>query len=81
MANKIFISIVTSFYNSTRFIDSYQKTVQDQEFSKQFEIIMIDDNSTDGSVKKIKKFNLKNLRIFSLRDLLSTSTVLFCHNN
>jgi glycosyltransferase involved in cell wall biosynthesis len=66
MANKIFISIVTSFYNSTRFIDSYQKTVQDQEFSKQFEIIMIDDNSTDGSVKKIKKFNLKNLRIFSL---------------
>ena len=66
MPKKIFISIITSFYNASRFIKSYQKTLQKQDFSKPFEILMIDDGSTDKSAIKIKKLNLKNLRVFSL---------------
>ena len=67
MSKKILITIITSFYNSSNFINSYQKTILDQDFSKTFEIIMVNDGSTDDSVQKIKKLNLKNLRLFSLK--------------
>ena len=67
MSKKILITIITSFYNSSHFINSYQKTILDQDFSKTFEIIMVNDGSTDDSVQKIKKLNLKNLRLFSLK--------------
>ena len=53
------ISVITSVYNSSNFLDNFLNYVNDQ-LEDFFEIIFIDANSTDESVSKIKNFNFRD---------------------
>jgi glycosyltransferase involved in cell wall biosynthesis len=53
------ISVITSVYNSSNFLDKFLNYVNDQ-LEDFFEIIFIDANSTDESISKIKNFNFRD---------------------
>jgi glycosyltransferase involved in cell wall biosynthesis len=53
---KPFFSIIIPLYNKAQFIEETLQSVIDQDFLD-FEIIIIDDGSTDDSVKIVKQFN------------------------
>lgn len=74
-----FFSIVLTSYNCSRFILETLKSIENQTY-KNFEVIIIDDKSTDNSVNLIKKFiankknyifitNKKNLGVCESRNL------------
>jgi glycosyltransferase involved in cell wall biosynthesis len=52
------ISVLCSNYNSEQHIDNYLTYLNDQ-LLKEFEVIFVDANSTDGSLKKIKEFTFR----------------------
>jgi GT2 family glycosyltransferase len=52
------ISIICSVYNSSKWLDIYLNSVNNQ-LNKEFEIIFIDANSTDGSVSMIENFKFR----------------------
>ena len=56
---KIKVSILIANYNGEKYLDKSIKSCLKQNFKKNFEIIVIDDNSTDNSFQKIKKFKEK----------------------
>ncbi len=58
------ITIAILNYNRQNFLDRSVRSCSDQIlFNKRFEIIVVDDNSTDSSLKKIKSLKLTNLKI------------------
>ncbi|MCO5237726.1 MAG: glycosyltransferase family 2 protein [Chitinophagaceae bacterium] len=56
------ISVVIPSYNKARYLPSTVQTVLSQTL-KDWELIIVDDNSTDGSVELIKEFALTDTRI------------------
>lgn len=59
------ISIITPFYNSKEFLEQCILSVLEQSF-KDFELILINDGSTDDSIKIAQKFTYdKRIKIFS----------------
>ena len=52
------ISIICSNYNSEKWIKGYLNSINNQDLSH-FEIIIVDANSTDDSLRLIKKFNFR----------------------
>ena len=56
------VSIITPMYNSERFIEPTIKSVQHQTYQN-WEMIIVDDASTDGSYEIIKSFSIKDERI------------------
>ena len=66
MSYPINISIIVPFYNSEKHIKNCIDTLVNQNFDGSFEIIMVDDASTDNSQKEIKKYNLPSIKLFSL---------------
>ena len=52
------ISVLCSNYNSEHHIDNYLTYLNDQ-LLKEFEVLFVDANSTDGSLKKIKEFTFR----------------------
>ena len=65
--NKInFISVVIPVRNEEKNIDTLLKSLESQKYGKtNFEVIIVDDHSTDDSVEKCKE-RLQNLTTFSL---------------
>jgi glycosyltransferase involved in cell wall biosynthesis len=61
MATQPLISICIPSYNSERFIACTLESVLSQSFTD-FEIIIVDDKSTDGTVSVIKKFSDARIR-------------------
>lgn len=61
---KPFLSIVVPLYNKTDFITETLKTVIKQSFTD-FEIIIVNDGSTDDSIEKIKLFSDHRIRIIN----------------
>ena len=61
-ANSHLVSIVVPVYNAARFIDETINTVLDQTYTN-WELLLIDDKSTDESVKLIKPYLAKDKRI------------------
>jgi len=61
------ISIITPMFNSERFIVSTIKSVQEQTYQN-WEMIIIDDGSTDGSIKLVRTYlnNDKRIQLISL---------------
>ena len=59
MENQVFISVIMPVFNSERYLKESLKSLLDQTF-KSFEIICIDDGSTDSSVEILKEYSLKN---------------------
>lgn len=50
-------SIITPVYNSFDLMDRYFKSLTDQTY-KDFEVIVVDDCSTDGSYEKLEKYSV-----------------------
>jgi len=59
------ISIILSTYNEALFIE--QTIAEILKNIKNVEIILVDDNSTDGTLEKVKKINDPNLKVYSRR--------------
>jgi len=57
-------SIIIPLYNKSAFIQATLNSVQQQEYSL-YEVIVIDDGSTDDSLEKVQKYTGISLRIFS----------------
>ena len=60
------LSIIVTVYNSEKTIRECLLSILDSDFDKDFEIIVIDDGSTDNSMGKIKDFDV---RIISQRNM------------
>ena len=59
------ISIILSTYNEAPFVVQTINEILNN--IKNVEIILVDDNSTDGTLEKVKKINNPNLKIYSRR--------------
>lgn len=59
-----FFSIIIPLYNKENYIKNTIESVLNQTF-KDYEIIVVDDGSTDSSLNKIKHFQDKKLNIYS----------------
>lgn len=61
------VSIITPTYNSARFIDDTIGSVLAQTFTN-WEMIIVDDGSTDGTVERIKEWADRDARIILLQN-------------
>ncbi len=66
MENKGMISVIIPTYNRAKLVVKSIRSVLDQTY-KNIEVIVIDDNSSDDTRKRIKKINDKRLRYYKLR--------------
>jgi len=66
MLSQICISIIIPFYNAESHIKTCLNTLVKQDFNKPFEIIMINDGSTDGGMDMIKAHGISNINLYSL---------------
>ncbi|ULC58996.1 glycosyltransferase [Flaviramulus sp. BrNp1-15] len=62
-----FFSIVIPLYNKEKYVEATIKSVLNQTF-KDFELLIINDGSTDNSLKLIKKFKDDRINIFSQKN-------------
>ena len=67
------ISIISAIYNREKFISRFIASVQSQSF-KDIEIILVDDNSLDNSLKLIEKYKKKDKRIILLKNKKNRGT-------
>ena len=63
---KILISIIVPLYNYRKYIGYCIKSILDQTY-KNFELIVVDDCSTDGSYEEAKRFKKKDSRVKVIR--------------
>ena len=56
------ISFISSVYNKEKYLNSFISSIQNQDL-KDFEVILIDDCSTDKSIQKINEFQKKDKRL------------------
>jgi len=59
-----FFTVIIPLYNKEQFIGSTLKSILQQHFTD-FEIVIIDDGSTDNSVEKIKEFDDERIRFYT----------------
>lgn len=60
-------SVIMTLYNKENFVERSVRSILNQN-EHDFELIIINDGSTDGSLEKIKAFNDKRLRIISINN-------------
>ena len=68
---KIDVSIITPSYNTSKFIEATIKSVLDQDFES-WEMVIVDDNSSDGSPEIIKRYAAKDSRIILIENKENT---------
>jgi glycosyltransferase involved in cell wall biosynthesis len=66
MKDRFHISIIIPFYNGAPHIKTCLDSLTKQDFNKPFEIILINDSSTDDGVNIIKMHNIPNLSLHSM---------------
>ena len=66
MKKKITISVIIPVHNGENHINKSFEALIKQDFTEPYEIIIIDDASTDNSRELIKKYNLPNVKLYSL---------------
>ena len=66
MPKHLIISVIVPFYNSEKFLASSLSSLIAQNFKLPFEIILVDDGSTDSSLSIVEKFNKPYIKLFSL---------------
>ena len=66
MSSELYISVIIPFYNAEIHIKKCLDVLHNQDFNKSFEVIMIDDGSTDKSQNIIKAYNYPGLQLFFL---------------
>ncbi len=62
--NDFIFSIIIPLYNQEKYIERCVKSALNQDFKGNFEIIVVNDGSTDKSEEILKKFNDDKLKIF-----------------
>ena len=60
---EIGISVIVPVYNEEKFLDKFFDTLLCQTY-KNFEVICIDDGSTDNTLKILKKYEMRDERVF-----------------
>lgn len=64
MQENLFISVILPVFNNERFIGRCLRSLTNQSFKKKnYEIIIINDGSTDKTINEITKYKKKNFRI------------------
>ena len=63
---KPIFSIIIPTYNSSKTVNKTIRSVLNQSF-KRYEIIIIDDGSTDNTVSKIKNFNDSRIKLIKIQ--------------
>jgi len=66
MSEQFCVSVIVPFYNAQSYIKTCFDILLNQDFIKPFEIIMVDDASTDDSQNIVKKCKFPNLQLYSL---------------
>ncbi len=62
--NQLKISLIIPFKNEEKVLPHLLESILSVDYATEnFEIILVDDNSTDNSIKLIEEFSVKNLRI------------------
>lgn len=61
------VSIIVPVYNAEKFLNDTIKSVLDQTYSN-FELLLVNDCSTDNSVKIIKKYNDKRIKLINNKE-------------
>ena len=59
--NIVKVSVLITAYNGEKYIGETIKSVLEQDFKEEFEIVIIDDGSTDNTKKIIKSFDDKRI--------------------
>ena len=59
MVDKKLVTVITAVYNKEKYLQEWAESLSRQTFLDKTEILVIDDGSTDDSVKLIKKFTKK----------------------
>lgn len=62
----VILSVVSPVYNGAKYLEPFLRSVQQQSFPH-FELIMVDDGSTDSSIEIIKTYQKKDSRIHLIR--------------
>lgn len=73
MEEKLKISVVMPVYNGERFLEESINSILNQTF-KDFEFIIINDGSTDKTLKILKKFQKKDKRIILINNKKNSGT-------
>ena len=68
MKNNIKVSILMTCFNASRFIEESINSIRNQTY-KNWELVIIDDLSTDKTIKIIKKFNDRRIKLFHLKNI------------
>ena len=66
MSEQSCVSVIVPFYNAESYIKTCLDVLLSQDFTKPFEIIMVDDASTDNSRNIVKMHDFPSLRLYSL---------------
>ena len=61
------ISIILLTYNNINYVDNFIKSIYEQSFTN-FELIIVDNYSTDGTIEKINNLNLKNSTVIQFNN-------------
>ena len=67
MESQIKISVIVPVFNGETFIKKCLEVLSNQNFDKSFEIIIVNDASTDKTLEILKGAKLKNLKIYSFK--------------
>ena len=62
--NKLDFSIIIPLYNQEKYIERCVKSALRQDFNGTYEVIVVNDGSTDGSEEILNSFNDTRLKIF-----------------
>ena len=66
MSKQFNVSVIVPFYNSEIHVKKCLESLIEQDFSLPFEIIMVNDSSSDSSLNLIKSYKHPHIKIFSL---------------
>lgn len=64
---KPFFSVVVTVYNKAHFVAQTLRSILNQDF-KDFEIIVVDDGSTDASLEILNSFSNENIQVFATKN-------------
>jgi glycosyltransferase involved in cell wall biosynthesis len=68
------VSVITPIFNASRYLAKYFNTLKKQSSNKlNIQILIVDDASTDNSLKLIKNFNFKNVTLIKLKSNMGVS--------
>ncbi len=67
MSEQFCVSVIVPFYNAQFYIKNCLDVLSKQDFDRPFEVIMIDDASTDNSKSIVEEYVLKNLSLYNIK--------------